>query len=184
MAESEYRDAYVDRAAARVELDQARQEGQVEVARGALRMIVEAAEYVSDRTTHLTSNVTEGMKAAESLGTVSRQIRTLSGNTSLEASRLGGNPTVSEIARQMRLLSQQVTALTEHLSSSLRSQSVTLGELNGAIDAVLADAVSTQAILERGLARIPRDRAVEVIGPEPREPDHIATLEEATDVEF
>jgi sirohydrochlorin ferrochelatase len=144
------RDTYADRACARVELDQARQEGQVAVARGALRMIVETTEYVSDRSTHLSSNVAEGMKAAETLGAVSRQIRMLSGNTSLEASRLGGNATVAEIARQMRLLSQQVSALSEHLLTCLRSQGVALGELSGAIDAILADATSTQAILERG----------------------------------
>src|SRR5438128_11705598 len=134
------RDTYAERACARVELDQARQEGQVEVARGALRMIVETTEYVSDRTTHLSSNVAEGMKAVETLGAVARQIRTLSGNTSLEASRLGGNATVAEIARQMRLLSQQVSALSEHLLTCLRSQGVALGELSGAIDAILADA--------------------------------------------
>src|SRR5438067_9364502 len=144
------RDTYADRACARVELDQARQEGQVDVARGALRMIVETTEYVSDRSTHLSSNVAEGMKAAETLGAVSRQIRTLSGNTSLEASRLGGNATVAEIARQMRLLSQQVSALSEHLLTCLRSQGVALSELSGAIDAILADASSTQALLERG----------------------------------
>ena len=142
---------YAERACARVELDQARQEGQVDVARGALRMIVETTEYVSDRGTHLSSNVTEGMRAAETLGAVSRQIRTLSGNTSLEASRLGGNATVAEIARQMRLLSQQVSALGEHLLTCLRSQGVALSELSGAIDAVLADATATQALLERGL---------------------------------
>ena len=74
------------------------------------------------------------------------------GNTSLEASRLGGNATVAEIARQMRLLSQQVSALGEHLLTCLRSQGVALSELNGAIDAVLADASATQALLERGLS--------------------------------
>jgi hypothetical protein len=144
-------DTYADRACARVELDQARQEGQVAVARGALRLILETTEYVSDRGTHLSGHVAEGLKAAETLGAVSRQIRMLSGNTSLEASRLGGNATVAEIARQMRLLSQQVSALSEHLLTCLRSQGVALRELSGAIDAVLADATATQALLERGL---------------------------------
>lgn len=131
--------------------DHGRQEGPVDIARGAMRMVIEAAEYFSDRTSHLSGNVNEGLKAAETLGAVSRQIRTLSSNTSLEASRLGGNATVAEIARQMRLLSQQVTALGEHLSAGLRAQEIALGEMSGAIDAVLADATSTQAILERSL---------------------------------
>lgn len=139
-------------ASARVGLGEARQEGQIDVARGALRMIVETAEYVSDRTTHLSSNAAEGMKALDTLSAVARQVRTLSSNTSLEASRLGGNATVAEIARQMRLLSQQVTALSDHLSTSLHAQDVALGELSGAIDAILADATSTQVILERRLA--------------------------------
>lgn len=146
----EYRDSFADRSVARDELDQTRQEGQVEVARGAIRMIVETSEYISDRTAHLASNVAEGTKAAETLGAVSRQIRTLSSNTSLEASRLGGNATVAEIARQMRLLSQHVTALTEHLAACLRAQGIALGEMSAAIDAVLVDATSTQAILEQG----------------------------------
>lgn len=137
---------------ARVELGEARQEGQIDVARGALRMILETAEYVSDRTTHLSSNVTEGVKTLETLGAVARQVRTLASNTSLEASRLGGNATVAEIARQMRLLSQQVTALSDHLSTGLYAQDVALGELSGAIDAILADASSAQAILDRRLA--------------------------------
>src|SRR5919197_2891359 len=145
------RDTSAARACARVERDQARQEGQVAVARGALRMILETTEYVSDRGTHLSSHAAEGLKAAETLGAVARQIRMLSGNTSLEASRLGGNATVAEIARQMRLLSQQVSALSEHLLTCLRSQGVALSELSGAIDAVLADATATQALLERGL---------------------------------
>src|SRR5579864_8791287 len=148
--EESYVDTFADRAYARDELDQARQEGQIDVARGSLRIIVETTEYVSDRTTHLSSNVVEGIKVVETLGAVSRQVRTLSSNTSLEASRLGGNATVAEIARQMRLLSQHVTALTEHLSAGLRAQGIALGEMSGAIDAVLADATSTQAILERG----------------------------------
>ena len=145
------RDTSAARACARVERDQAQQEGQVAVARGALRMILETTEYVSDRGTHLSSHAAEGLKAAETLGAVARQIRMLSGNTSLEASRLGGNATVAEIARQMRLLSQQVSALSEHLLTCLRSQGVALSELSGAIDAVLADAAATQALLERGL---------------------------------
>src|SRR5919197_492745 len=64
---------------------------------------------------------------------------------------LGGNAAMAEIARQMRLLSQQVSALSEHLLTCLRSQGVALSELSGAIDAVLADATATQALLERGL---------------------------------
>src|SRR5919202_2519556 len=144
------RDTYAARACVRVELYQSWQEGQVAVARGALRLILETTEYVSDRGTHLSSHVAESMKAAQTLGAVSRQIRMLSGNTSLEAARLGGNAAVAEIARQMRLLSQQVSTLSEHLLTCLRSQGVALSELSGAIDAVLADATATQALLERG----------------------------------
>ena len=116
-------------------------------------MIVETAEYVSDRTdAPVVERGRRASKTLETLGAVARQVRTLASNTSLEASRLGGNATVAEIARQMRLLSQQVTALSDHLSTSLYAQDVALGELSGAIDAILADAASAQAILERRLA--------------------------------
>lgn len=162
-------------ASARVELGEARQEGQVDVARGALRVIVETTEYVSDRAAHLASNVTEGAKTLETLSAVARQVRTLASNTSLEASRLGGNATVAEIARQMRLLSQQVTALSDHLSTSLYAQDVALGELSGAIDAILADAASAQAILERRLAGEPaRDASAGLLQ---SVPDRITVLE-------
>jgi len=121
----------------------------IELARGALRTLLETTEYVSDRTARLSTNAIEGINAGETLGAVARQIRTLSSNTSLEASRLGGSATVGEIARQMRLLSQQVSALSEHVSSCLRSQNVALGELSGAVDALLADTAATQALLTR-----------------------------------
>ena len=117
-----------------------------EAVHDALQTMLETAEYVSDRTTQLATNAGEGMKAGETLGAVARQIRTLSSNTSLEASRLGGSPTVAEIARQMRLLSQQVSVLTEHIMSCLRSQNVALNELNGAMDNLLADTAAAQAL--------------------------------------
>ncbi len=122
-----------------------------------LHTILETAEYISDRTARLSTNVGEGVKAGETLGAVARQIRTLSANTSLEASRLGGSTTVAEIARQMRLLSQQVSVLTEHVSACLRSQNVALSELSSAIDTLLADTASTQAIVVRGSGPAVRD---------------------------
>ena len=178
------RDTYAVRACARVERDQARQEGQVAVARGALRLILETTEYVSDRGTHLSSHVAEGMKAAETLGAVSRQIRMLSGNTSLEASRLGGNAAMAEIARQMRLLSQQVSALSEHLLTCLHAQGVALSELSGAIDAVLADATATQALLERGLVTdyaAAEGRSASLLGLLQSVPESAAAMERPTD---
>ncbi|MCA1597837.1 MAG: hypothetical protein LC769_02245 [Chloroflexi bacterium] len=117
-------------------------------AHGALSGVLETAEYISDRTTNLATNVTEGIKAGETLGAVARQIRTLSANTSLEASRLGGSLTVAEIARQMRLLSQQVSVLSEHVAACLRSQNMALNDLSGAIDTLLADTASAQAVLQ------------------------------------
>ena len=117
-------------------------------AHGALYGVLETAEYISDRTTNLATNVTEGIKAGETLGAVARQIRTLSANTSLEASRLGGSLTVAEIARQMRLLSQQVSVLSEHVAACLRSQNMALSDLSGAIDTLLADTASAQAALQ------------------------------------
>ena len=158
-----------------------RQPGQAEAAREALRVIIETAEYVSDRTAHLSTNVSEGVKAGETLSAVARQVRTLSSNTSLEASRLGGSGTVAEIARQMRLLSQQVSALSEHLSSCLRSQNVALGELTGAIDALLADAASTQAMLARGNEQWREGESVPTLGLLHSIPESVATLETATD---
>jgi hypothetical protein len=175
------RDTSAARACARVERDQARQEGQVAVARGALRMILETTEYVSDRGAHLSSHVAEGMTAAETLGAVARQIRMLSGNTSLEASRLGGNATVAEIARQMRLLSQQVSALSEHFLTCLRSQGVALRELSGAIDAVLADATATQALLERGLTTDHDGGMASLLGLLQSVPESAAAMERPAD---
>ena len=130
-----------------------------EAAHDALYTILETAEYISDRTTRLSTNVGEGVKAGETLGAVARQVRTLSANTSLEASRLGGSTTVAEIARQMRLLSQQVSVLSEHVSACLRSQNVALSELSSAIDTLLADTASTQAVLLRDAAIIAQPEA-------------------------
>ena len=175
------RDTSAARACARVERDQARQEGQVAAARGALRLILETTEYVSDRGTHLSSHAAEGLKAAETLGAVARQIRMLSGNTSLEASRLGGNATVAEIARQTRLLSQQVSALSEQLLTCLRSQGVALGELSGAIDAVLADATATQALLERGLTTDHDGGMASLLGLLQSVPESAAAMERPAD---
>jgi len=124
-------------------------------AHGALSGVLETAEYISDRTTNLSTNVTEGIKAGETLGAVARQIRTLSANTSLEASRLGGSLTVAEIARQMRLLSQQVSVLSEHVAACLRSQNMALTDLSGAIDTLLADTASAQAALRSGAPSSP-----------------------------
>lgn len=175
------RDTFADRALARADLDQARSESQVEVAQSALRMILETAEYTSDRAIHLATNANESIKAAETLSAVTRQIRTLSSNTSLEASRLGGSATMAEIARQMRLLSQQVTALSEHLSASLRSQNVVLGELSGAIDTLLADAASTQAMLARESGAGFSREAPALLGLAHSVPESIATLEATAD---
>ena len=122
--------------------------GSADTAHSALHGVLETAEYISDRTTNLATNVTEGIKAGETLGAVARQIRTLSANTSLEASRLGGSLTVAEIARQMRLLSQQVSVLSEHVAACLRSQNMALNDLSGAIDTLLADTASAQAVLQ------------------------------------
>lgn len=180
-AETLYRDTYADRASARAELDHVRSESQIEMAQSALRMILETAEYTSDRTMHLSTNVAEGVKAGETLSAVARQIRTLSSNTSLEASRLGGSATVAEIARQMRLLSQQVTALSEHLSASLRSQNVVLGELSGAIDTLLADAAATQAMLARESGATDCDDRTPLLGLAHSVPESVATLEAAAD---
>ncbi len=151
---------YMDRDSARHEHDGSRAEDNVESARATMRKILESAEYVSERTAHLSINVSEGIKATETLAAVDRQLRTLSSNTSLEASRLNGNATVAEIARQMRLLSQHVTALSEHLASGLRAQGIALGEMSAAIDSVLVDAASTQASLEQSSEYLYSDHAL------------------------
>lgn len=113
----------------------------------ALRVILDTAELISNRAARLSTSMTEGIRTGEALGSVARQIRTLSTNTSLEASRLGSGETVAEIARQMRLLAQQVTAMSEQISTSMRLQNVALGELSSAMDALLADASTVQASL-------------------------------------
>ncbi len=112
----------------------------------ALDVILETAEHIGDRTSRLSRSVSEGISAGDALGAVARQLRTLASNTSLEASRLEGSAAIAEIARQMRLLSGQVTALSDQLAESLRLQSLALGELSSAMDALLADTSMAQAM--------------------------------------
>ncbi len=111
-----------------------------------LDVILETVEHIGDRTSRLSRSVSEGMRAGDALGAVARQLRTLASNTSLEASRLEGSAAIAEIARQMRLLSGQVMALSDQFADSLRSQSVALGELSSAMDALLADTSMAQAM--------------------------------------
>ncbi len=119
----------------------------------ALRVILDTAELISDRAARLSTSMSEGIRTGEALGGVARQLRTLSTNTSLEASRLGSGETVAEIARQMRLLAQQVSVMSEHIATGMRLQNVALGELSSAMDALLADASTVQASLARASTR-------------------------------
>lgn len=105
-----------------------------------LQRLVETADYVSQRASQLDEQVQEADQIVLHLGALARQLRTLSSNTTLEATRMRMSGPLAEIARQMRRISQQISESNDQLGMALRSYTVAAGELRQAASMLLGDA--------------------------------------------
>ncbi len=97
-----------------------------------LQRLAETADYVSQRALQLDEQAQEAEQIVLHLGALARQLRTLSSNTTLEATRMRMSGPLSEIARQMRRISQQISESNDQLGLALRSYTVAAGELRQA----------------------------------------------------
>lgn len=111
----------------------------------AFQRIAETAEYVSQRTLQLDEQVQEAEQIVLHLSALARQLRTLSSNTTLEATRMRMSGPLAEIARQMRRISQQISESNDQLGATLRSYTVATGELHHAATSLMGDTRSAQA---------------------------------------
>src|SRR6202521_801020 len=105
-----------------------------------LQRLAETADYVSQRALQLDEQVHEAEQIVLHLGALARQLRTLSSNTTLEATRMRMSGPLAEIARQMRRISQQISESNDQLGMALRSYDVAAGELGQAGSMLLGDA--------------------------------------------
>ncbi len=110
-----------------------------------LRHLAETADYVSRRALQIDEDVHNAEHLVQHLGALSRQLRTLASNTSLEATRMRMGGPLAEIARQMRRISQQISESNEQLALALRAYTVAAGELRQAASTLLTDAQALQA---------------------------------------
>jgi methyl-accepting chemotaxis protein len=110
----------------------------------ALQRLMETTDYVSRRALQLDEQVQEVEHIVLHLSALARQLRTLASNTSLEATRMRMSAPLAEIARQMRRLSQQVGESNDQLGLTLRSYTVSTGELRQAATSLLHDAKAIQ----------------------------------------
>jgi ABC-type transporter Mla subunit MlaD len=117
-----------------------------------LRHLAETADYVSRRATQIDEDMQDTEHLVQQLGVLSRQLRTLASNTSLEATRMRMGGPLAEIARQMRRISQQISESNEQLARTLRAYTITVGELRQAASTLLHDA---QALQEGGITVVP-----------------------------
>jgi ABC-type transporter Mla subunit MlaD len=109
-----------------------------------LRHLAETADYVSRRALQIDEDVHNTEHLVQHLGVLSRQLRTLASNTSLEATRMRMGGPLAEIARQMRRISQQISESNEQLALALRAYTVTMGEMRQAATTLLRDAQTLQ----------------------------------------
>ena len=105
-----------------------------------LQRLLETADYVSQRASQLDAQVQEAEQIILHLGTLARQLRTLSSNTSLEATRMQVGGPLAEIARQMRRIAQQISESNDQLGLSVRSYAAATGDLRHAATLLLGDA--------------------------------------------
>ena len=110
-----------------------------------MQRLVETADYVCERTLQLDSQVTDAEHIALQIGALTRQLRTLASNTTLEATRLRMSGPLAEIARQMRRISQQIGEANDQLELSLRGYTIATGELRQAAGMLLNDARTIDA---------------------------------------
>lgn len=111
----------------------------------AFQRIAETAEYVSQRALQLDEQVQEAEQIVLHLSALARQLRTLSSNTTLEATRMRMSGPLAEIARQMRRISQQISESNDQLGMTLRTYTVATGELHHAATSLMGDTRSAQA---------------------------------------
>ena len=113
-----------------------------------LQRIVETADYVSQRALQLDEQVRSVEQIVQHLGALARQLRTLSSNTTLEATRMRMNGPLAEIARQMRRISQQINESNDDLAVTLRGYQIATGELREAAETLIGDARTAIGPLE------------------------------------
>lgn len=104
-----------------------------------LQRLAETADYVSQRALQLDEQAQEAEQIVAHLGALARQLRILSSNTTLEATRMRMSGPLAEIARQMRRISQQISESNDQLGLALRSYIVAAGELGQAATMLLGD---------------------------------------------
>jgi methyl-accepting chemotaxis protein len=113
-----------------------------------LDRIAETAEYVSRRTLQLDEQVQSVEHIVQHLGALARQLRTLSSNTMLEATRMRMNGPLAEIARQMRRVSQQINESNDDLAVTLRAYQIAMGELREAAESLRSEAQTVAVPVE------------------------------------
>lgn len=111
----------------------------------ALQRLAETASYVSQRILQLDEQMHEAEQLSAHMGALTRQLRTLASNTTLEATRMKEGGPLAEIARQMRRISQQMGDSNDQLASTLRSYTVATGELRQAATSLVGDAKGASA---------------------------------------
>jgi hypothetical protein len=110
-----------------------------------LERLAETADYVSQRVLQLDEQMHEAEQLIVHMGALTRQLRTLASNTTLEATRMKISEPLAEIARQMRRISQQMSDSNDQLATTLRSYTVTTGELRQAATSLVVDAKGASA---------------------------------------
>jgi predicted nucleic acid-binding Zn-ribbon protein len=123
-----------------------------------LQRLAETADYVSQRVLQLDEQVQEAEQTILRMSALTRQLRTLASNTTLEATRMKLGGPLAEIARQMRRISQQITESNDQLALTLRSYTVATGELRSAATSLVGDAKNARADVaaeEMGAAGMP-----------------------------
>jgi hypothetical protein len=124
---------------------QERQETLVPTRVQSLQRLAETADYVSQRVLQLDEQVQEAEQTILRMSALTRQLRTLASNTTLEATRMKLGGPLAEIARQMRRISQQITESNDQLALTLRSYTVATGELRSAATSLVGDAKNARA---------------------------------------
>jgi uncharacterized phage infection (PIP) family protein YhgE len=110
-----------------------------------LQRLAETADYVSQRVLQLDEQVQEAEQTILRMSALTRQLRTLASNTTLEATRMKLGGPLAEIARQMRRISQQITESNDQLALTLRSYTVATGELRSAATSLVGDAKNARS---------------------------------------
>ena len=109
-----------------------------------LQRLAETADYVSQRASQLDVQVQAAEQIITHLSALARQLRTLSSNTALEATRMQVGGPLAEIARQMRRISQQISESNDQLGLNMRAYAAATGDLRQAAALLLDDAAKVK----------------------------------------